>query len=606
MSRAHVSVESIHRYVVKALGGEHLQETVLTQSGIDHDRAFGIATEQMPIAPFGEWTTYEAFHGLDTRPDLGGFSAVLRDDSASPTIEIVHPSGQRLEVGPPGAATSDDGAVQSVIRDWFAPTGGEARLVRAGTHLYDVAEASLTIVNLATVRAIGAALGIAVDPLRFRANVYIDGLPAWAELDLPGRRLQLGGAQVDVFAPVERCSATSVHPTRGGCDINMPRALAVTFGHAFCGVYARVHVAGPLRVGDRFEIGGPAEWDAARLSLDSPDYARSCPRPAVVVAAAGTGRGSTSLELADPFGLLDRAAPGQHLRVHRRDEPVWRNYTVSAVTDGRARITVRGREDGPGSGWVTRLREGDRVDVTGPFGDVLDLARDAPLVLLSAGIGITPTLAMLRGLVQAGTTRRVDVVHVARSAASVPHRDEIERAREALPGLRVHLFLTDPTADGGGIRHRRGRPRAADLASLLGSPEGADVHICGPQGFVTDMRAWARAAGVPAERVHVDPFYSPAVSYLAPRPAPLDGPFTIDYGDGRRLTWTRASGSLVEAAEAAGIPTRTSCRSGVCGTCRSVVRGEVFHTLEPLEELPDGRALACVAVPVSDLEVDLA
>lgn len=105
----------------------------------------------------------------------------------------------------------------------------------------------VSIVNLASVRDLSQRLGMEIDPLRFRANLYVDGWPAWAENDWTGRRLMLGWAQAEVFKPIVRCAATHVNLETAERDVEIVKALFDTYGHMHCGIY--VHVTAPGRVG---------------------------------------------------------------------------------------------------------------------------------------------------------------------------------------------------------------------------------------------------------------------------------------------------------------------------------------------------------------------
>jgi uncharacterized protein YcbX len=93
-------------------------------------------------------------------------------------------------------------------------------------------------------------MGVELDPLRFRANVYVEGWPAWAENEWAGKRLMLGWAQAEVFKPIVRCAATHVDPTTAERDLDVTKALFDNYGHLLCGVYVRVTSAGALGLGD--------------------------------------------------------------------------------------------------------------------------------------------------------------------------------------------------------------------------------------------------------------------------------------------------------------------------------------------------------------------
>jgi len=132
---------------------------------------------------------------------------------------------------------------------------GPPRVVSAFGHSFsDVKEKCLHIINLASVRALEAATGQAIDPMRFRANVVLDGLEPWAELDLVNREAMMGGARVSVFKRTVRCAATNVDPATGARAGDLPDAIFAAVGHRDFGVYAMVTEGGTIRVGDGFTV----------------------------------------------------------------------------------------------------------------------------------------------------------------------------------------------------------------------------------------------------------------------------------------------------------------------------------------------------------------
>jgi uncharacterized protein YcbX len=108
----------------------------------------------------------------------------------------------------------------------------------------------VSIINLASVADLSRRMGMELDPLRFRANLYVEGWPAWAEHDWTGRRLALGGLEAEVFKPIVRCTATFVNPQTAERDADITRALFDAFGDMHCGIYVRVTHAGRLALGD--------------------------------------------------------------------------------------------------------------------------------------------------------------------------------------------------------------------------------------------------------------------------------------------------------------------------------------------------------------------
>lgn len=132
---------------------------------------------------------------------------------------------------------------------------GPLWVVSAPGHRFtDHPQGHVSVLNLASVEALGDKLGVRLDPLRFRANVHVADWPAWGEMALqPGARLRLGGAEVELFKPIVRCAATHVNLTTGIRDVDVVDALRTLEGHLFCGVYVRVLEGGEVKLNDRIE-----------------------------------------------------------------------------------------------------------------------------------------------------------------------------------------------------------------------------------------------------------------------------------------------------------------------------------------------------------------
>jgi uncharacterized protein YcbX len=139
---------------------------------------------------------------------------------------------------------------------------GELKVLQApGQHRFtDHPQGQVSLINLASVRDLGQRMGVEFDPLRFRANVYVEGWPAWAENEWTGKRLMLGWAQAEVFKPIVRCAATHVDPTTAERDLDVTKALFDNYGHLFCGIYVKVTSPGHLSLGDA--ITAPTETAA--------------------------------------------------------------------------------------------------------------------------------------------------------------------------------------------------------------------------------------------------------------------------------------------------------------------------------------------------------
>jgi uncharacterized protein YcbX len=129
------------------------------------------------------------------------------------------------------------------------------RLVEAPGHMFsDRAEKVISILNLASVRELGTRIGADVDPIRFRANILIDGLPEWEEFAWPGRHIKVGASTLEVIDPIRRCAATCVNPSTAMRDLKIPTFLVESYGHMNTGIYARVIAGGDIAAGDDVSV----------------------------------------------------------------------------------------------------------------------------------------------------------------------------------------------------------------------------------------------------------------------------------------------------------------------------------------------------------------
>ncbi|GAB7535915.1 pyridoxamine 5'-phosphate oxidase family protein [Burkholderia sp. 3C] len=314
---------------------------------------------------------------------------------------------------------------------------------------------------------------------------------------------------------------------------------------------------------------------------------------------------------------LPRHDGGQHLtlRIPMPGEaaPLVRSYTLSDAAGGPTwRISVK--RDGAGSSRLHEmLQMGSRIEARGPGGTFrLDRAGARPVVMLSAGIGITPMLAMLReraAASQGPVAPRVVFFHGARHAADRPFVDELADCARRDPTLTVHLFDSQP-APAGGDGHHAGRLGIDALRRLLPF-DTYDFHICGPSAFMTEMVEGLRALEVPEARIHYEAFgpssvprraRTPDAAVAADVPAAEAASASSAVVEFRRsgvtADWSPSDGSLLELAEARGIDALSSCRVGACGTCTvRVLEGGVCYPQPPDADVGPGEALACVARP---------
>jgi ferredoxin-NADP reductase/ferredoxin len=347
-------------------------------------------------------------------------------------------------------------------------------------------------------------------------------------------------------------------------------------------------------------------------------------RPLRVTAIEPESTTISSVRLADPDGEpLPAALPGQYLtlRLHPGpDRPLVRSYSLSGQPGGSEyRISVKREPHGAGSGYLhSRVRVGDRIDVAAPRGTFVLRTGTAPVLLVSGGVGATPVLAMLHALAAVRSGREVWWLHAARDGAEQPFAAESAALLAQLPRAHSHIWFSRPEpVDELGRDYDTAGRLSVDLLRSLDLPRDAEAYLCGPAGFLVDVAAALVEIGVDRSRVHTEVFgaqaaLTPGIAPVPARPPHLpDGP----PGAGPAVSFARSDltvpwrddfGSLLELAEACDVPTRWSCRTGVCHNCESgLLSGAVEYSPEPVEEPAAGSVLICSARPTGAVVLDL-
>jgi ferredoxin-NADP reductase/ferredoxin len=291
-----------------------------------------------------------------------------------------------------------------------------------------------------------------------------------------------------------------------------------------------------------------------------------------------------------------------------------RSYSLAAPADERRyRIAVKREVGGLASGLLHEgVAVGDVLEVGAPRGDfTLDVDGTEPVVLLSAGVGVTPVLAMLGALATARSKRPVWWVHGARSGADHSFAAEARELVSTLAAGRSHVLYSRPRPDDQqGLDYDE--PGRIDLDSLIGVgiPRDADFYLCGPSALLRELTAALLGWGVAPERLHRE-LFGPEPREDAPDPHPPAG----TAGSGPEIAFTRSAltipwddrfGSLLELAEACDVPADWSCRTGVCHRCESgLVDGEADYEPQPLDLPAPGQVLLCCARPRGPVTIDL-
>jgi ferredoxin-NADP reductase/ferredoxin len=318
---------------------------------------------------------------------------------------------------------------------------------------------------------------------------------------------------------------------------------------------------------------------------------------------------------------LPAAIAGQYLVLRlipdRDSPPIIRSYSISGPSGfGTYRISVK-RGMGPGSRYlVDTVKIGNTFEASAPRGDfVLRAGRD-PVVLLSAGIGVTPVLSMLYALRSGGnnSSREVWWIHAARNAEEHAFAEEARRLIDGIPGSRSLIAYSKPERTDLPDKSSdiQGRIDEAILRKI-NIPKEADFYLCGPAGFLTDMHRDLNSLGVPSIAIHQEVFgpVTSAKSGAAKTPHLPGGPQSVGpivsfVRSGLAVPWNNRFRSLLEFAEACDVPVQWSCRTGVCHLCEcGILDGKLLYAPEPLDKPAAGNALICCSTPESPVSLDL-
>jgi ferredoxin-NADP reductase/MOSC domain-containing protein YiiM len=349
-------------------------------------------------------------------------------------------------------------------------------------------------------------------------------------------------------------------------------------------------------------------------------------RTLAVTAVAHESADVLSLTLRSPDGRpLAAALPGQYVAVRLRPRgngpPLLRSYSLSGpVSTERYRISVKVEPHGVAGAWLRdHVRVGDRLEVSSPRGSFVLSDDDAPVVLLSAGIGATPVMAMLYALAESGSTRQVLWLHGAHDGQHHPFATEVRRIMGGLTHGRCWVCYSAPTPNDTtpGDYDAAGHLSRAML-ERVGIPQGADIYLCGPARFMAEMQETVAGMGAAPERIHQELFngnesLTPGVVRAAiraphvPEHDAATGPLVSFARSGITAHWDSSKyQSVLELAEACDVPVRWSCRTGVCHNCESgLVSGNVAYAPEPLDQPAEGNVLVCCARPAEEIVVDL-
>jgi ferredoxin-NADP reductase len=321
-------------------------------------------------------------------------------------------------------------------------------------------------------------------------------------------------------------------------------------------------------------------------------------------------------------GALPHPRGGQYLtlRIPGAGQPApIRTYSLSSPPSADSwRISVKREPHGYASAYLTSsLRPGEILAAAAPRGEFVLDSGTGPVVLVSAGIGITPVLAMLHELAAHRNARSVWWLHSARGPLEQPLAAEGRALIAALPQASEYLTYTAATPAQRRDAHAGAGRLNAETLAALGIPAGCDAYICGPQSFMDGMESALAAVGLDPAHIHTERFgalastnpgivgHGQARPHQPPGP-PATGPSVTFARSGITTAMPDDGRTVLELAEACDVPTRWSCRTGVCHTCITpILSGEVGYSPAPVDEPVEGEVLICCSRPRTDIVLDM-
>ena len=503
---------------------------------------------------------------------------------------------------------------------------------------------------------------------QFGENFTVDGLSD-TEVCI-GDRYRIGTALFEVTQPRVTCY-------RLGIRLNEPEMAALVVKHGRPGFYFRVLDEGQVEAGDEITqvASGPERMSVFEINalLYMPGHPRNQLERALRIPALSAGwhrsfealltqerkggatKGNAGLTAASgpppawrgfrPFRVsrkvresanvislaleptdgqpIAAALPGQFVVLRlgpASASALMRSYSLSGEPGAAYyRVSVKREVHGAAGAYVDdKLQVGDIVQASAARGSFTLRPGDTPVVLLSAGIGVTPVLAMLHALAGEASTREIWWLYGTRNGREHPFAEETRGLLNALADHHSHICYSSPDPeDRPNVDFDAPGRLNMKAIQQLDPPHDGDFYICGPSTFMSDLTAGLAALGVARDRIHTETFgagpsTTPGIAAAPRRPPHLPaglagpGPLVSFARTGLNVRWGPTFHSLLELAEACDVPVRWSCRAGVCHTCETgLVAGKIGYRPDPIDAPADGNVLICCSQPQGDVVIDL-
>lgn len=496
---------------------------------------------------------------------------------------------------------------------------------------------------------------------QFGENFTVEGM-ADNEVCI-GDRFKIGSAIFEVTQPRVTC-------WRVGISTGVPEMPALLVSHKRPGFYFRVIQEGDVAAGDEIEKIADGDEQMTIAEVDGLLYLKDHPaeklQKALKIAALSDGwkgslqnlldaalqgvtRGNAGLSgnkallawagfrpfivqrvklesdgvrsfllISSDGSPIPTFLPGQHIAVKintANNAPVVRMYSLCGSQDTSGlRIAVKLEPDGAGGTYMhEHVKEGNILEISAPRGTFTLADNEHPLVLLSAGVGVTPLLSMLYEVANRSPDREIWWIHSCRSKTHESFREEIKLLGQKLSAFhRVIVYSSPDAEDLNNIDYDiKGH---LDLAALqaLNFPVNSQCYLCGPPKYLYSITSALSDIGISETNIKSELFGStPETSGSGKAPhLPSEntgqGPLITFSKSKIAFNWSPRFNNLLEAVEACDIPVHWSCRMGVCHLCETgIIDGQVSYSPDPLDPPADGNVLLCCSIPKGPVDLDL-
>ncbi|MGR5219539.1 MOSC N-terminal beta barrel domain-containing protein [Vibrio parahaemolyticus] len=598
-------LSQIHIYPAKSVGGISLSSSWVEKQGLSFDRRFMVALAdgamvtarkypnmvkvKSSLLPTGVVFTYPG--KVPLKLDYSNFKM-------QPTPAIVWADNF-------SAYTTTD-----VADDWFSEVIGQrVELLYTGEQSHRVREKlghnvsfadgyPLLIISSGSLVELNRRSSETHSMEQFRTNLVVESAEPFIEDSW--KRIKIGDVEFEAVKPCERCILTTVDVEKGAFRASkeplttFSRFRANERGGVFFGQNLVAKNEGMIRTGDVVQV---LEYKDKEFYPDLDENKQEL----VCVEREHVARNFVTFWLEPQKGTLPDYKAGQHLPIELNigGKTVKRLYTLSSSPrrPGRLAISVKRVDGGEVSNWlIEQFQLGDILVADKPEGTFyIGNCEHQPLLLLSAGSGVTPMMSMLRDLSDRGEVRDVVFYHQCSTDDDIPFAHELRALEAQHSGLKVMLSLTRPANDWLGLKGRFSLSHLKMIPDLT----QRQIFVCGPDGFMQKAKNLMLKKGLPEDHYHQEAFgVASAVDQVVKAvQISIDG--NAFEGDNQK--------TLLEQAEDAGVAIANSCRAGFCGACKVTVESGLVHQPDvPAiqdSERAEGKVLACCAVPQTDVDI---